>query len=68
VVGKYPDGTSAIVEASAGEGWVILSGVHPGAPESWRGGMTFTIPSSLDNTYAAKLVDAALRRTRLAQF
>jgi hypothetical protein len=68
VVGKYPDETPAIVEAPVGEGWVILSGVHPEAPESWRGGMTFTTPASLDNAYAAKLIDAALRRTRLAHF
>jgi len=68
VVAKYPDGTPAIVESSVGEGWVILSGVHPEAPESWRRGMTFTTPATLDNTYAAKLIDAALRRTHLAHF
>ena len=68
VVGKYPDGTPAIVEASVGEGWAILSGVHPEAPESWRGGMTFTTPASLDNAYLAMLIDAALRRTPLAHF
>jgi len=68
VVGKYPDGTPAIVEASVGGGWVILSGVHPEAPESWRGGMTFMTPASLDNAYAAMLIDAALRRTPLAHF
>ena len=68
VIGKYPDGTPAIVEASVGEGWVILSGVHPEAPESWRRGMTFLTPASLDNMYAAKLIDAALQRTRLAHF
>ena len=33
VVGKYPDGTSAIVEGTSGSGWVILCGVHPEAPE-----------------------------------
>lgn len=68
VVGKYPDGTPAIVETSVGEGWVILSGVHPEAPESWRAGMTFVTPASQDNAYAAKLIDAALRRTPLAHF
>jgi glutamine amidotransferase-like uncharacterized protein len=31
VVGKYPDGTPAIVEGTAGEGWAILVGVHPEA-------------------------------------
>jgi glutamine amidotransferase PdxT len=59
VVGKYPDGTPAIVEASVGEGWVILSGVHPEAPESWRGGINFMTPARLDNAYAARLIDAA---------
>jgi hypothetical protein len=68
VVAKYPDGTPAIVEARAGEGWVVLSGVHPEAPESWRRGMTFMTPASLDNAYAAKLIDAVLRRTRLEHF
>ena len=68
VVGKYPDGTPAIVEGSVGKGWVILSGVHPEAPESWRRGMTFVTPATLDNTYAAKLIHAALRQTRLAHF
>lgn len=29
VVGKYPDGTPALVEGTSGKGWVILSGVHP---------------------------------------
>ena len=60
VVGKYPDGTPAIVEGTFGSGWVILTGVHPEAPASWRRGMTFTTPASADNAYA---VDAYPRRT-----
>jgi hypothetical protein len=32
VIGKYPDGTPAIVEGTFGSGWVILTGVHPGGP------------------------------------
>lgn len=68
VVAKYPDGTPAIVEGSVGEGWAILCGVHPEASESWRGGMKFLTPASLDNAYARKLIDAALRRTPLAHY
>ena len=34
VVGKYPDGTPAVVQGNCKNGWVILSGVHPEAPES----------------------------------
>jgi hypothetical protein len=64
-VGRYPDGTPAIVEGTFGTGWVILSGVHPEAPASWRGGMTFKTPASADNAYAATLVRAALDKTWL---
>jgi glutamine amidotransferase-like uncharacterized protein len=68
VVGKYPDGTPAVVEGTFGSGWVILSGVHPEAPESWRHGMTFTTPASEDNAYAGMLIQAALNRTSLAHY
>ena len=65
VLGKYPDGTPAVVEGTFGQGWVILTGVHPEAPESWRRGMTFTTPVSADNAYAATLIRSALNRTSL---
>lgn len=68
VVGKYPDGTPAIVEGMSGKGWVILCGVHPEAPESWRHGMTFTTPSSSANAYAGTLIDAALNGTWLPHY
>ena len=68
VVGKYPDGTPAIVEGTSGNGWVILSGVHPEAPASWRRGMTFTTPVDVDNAYAATLINAALNRTWLPHY
>ncbi len=67
-VGKYPDGTPAIVEGSVGKGWVILSGVHPEAPESWRHGMNFNTPVSDDTAYARMLIFAALNRTHLTHF
>jgi hypothetical protein len=68
VVGKYPDGTPAVVEGTSGNGWVILSGVHPEAPANWRHGMTFTTPVDVDNAYAATLIDAALNRTWLPHY
>jgi glutamine amidotransferase-like uncharacterized protein len=68
VVGKYPDGTPAIVEGASGKGWVILTGVHPEAPESWRRGMTFTAPASVANAYAGTLIEAALHRTSLPHY
>jgi glutamine amidotransferase-like uncharacterized protein len=68
VVGRYPDGTPAIVEGMSGKGWVILSGVHPEAPAGWRRGMTFTTPADVDNAYAGTLIDAALHRTWLPHY
>jgi hypothetical protein len=68
VVAKYPDGTPAIAEGTFGDGWAILSGIHPEAPEGWRHGMTFTTLASVDNAYAATLIDAALNRKWLAHY
>src|SRR5215813_5620139 len=68
VVGRYPDGTPAIVEGTSGHGWVILTGIHPEAPESWRHGMTFATPASEDNAYAATLIRAALDRISLSHY
>lgn len=68
VVGKYPDGTPAIVEGPVGQGWIILSGVHPEAPVSWRRGLTFNTPVSADAAYAERLIIAALERTTLSHY
>lgn len=65
VVGKYPDGTPAIVEGTSGKGFVILTGVHAEAPENWRHGMKFTTPASAANDYAGTLIEAALNGTWL---
>jgi glutamine amidotransferase-like uncharacterized protein len=68
VVGKYPDGSPAIVQGTFGSGWLILSGVHPEAPESWRRDMTFTTPANVDNAYAGTLIHAALNREPLSHY
>jgi len=68
VVGKYPDGTPAIVQGTFGNGCVILTGVHPEAPASWRRGMTFHTSASEDHDYAWTLIDAALNRTSLPHY
>jgi hypothetical protein len=68
VVGKYPDGTPAVVEGESGQGWMILVGVHPEAPETWRRGMTFTTPASIANAHAETLVRAALTRSSLPHY
>jgi glutamine amidotransferase-like uncharacterized protein len=68
VVGRYPDGTPAVVQGQSGDGWIILCGVHPEAPESWRGGMDFTTPASVDHAYAVTLIRSALDRRPLPHF
>ena len=68
IVGKYPNGQSAIVEGYWGSGFVILSGVHPEAPASWRTGMNFTTPLSVDLAYAGTLVTSALNRKMLPHY
>ena len=67
-VATYPDGTPAIVEGEVGDGWVILTGIHPEAPESWRRGLTFRTPVSENNAYAASLIEAALHGVRLQHY
>ncbi len=68
VVGKYPDGTPAIVEGTSGSGWVVLTGVHPEAPARWRWGMSFHTPVTVDHAYAATLIRAAFNGTSLPHY
>jgi Biotin-protein ligase, N terminal len=68
VVAKYPDGTPAVVQGTFGAGWIVLAGIHPEAPDSWRGGMTFSTPASVANAYAAALIDAAFNRRPMAHY
>ncbi|HLH53287.1 MAG TPA: BPL-N domain-containing protein [Verrucomicrobiae bacterium] len=68
IVGKYPDGTPAIVQGTRGAGWVILCGVHPEAPASWRQGMDFNTPVTADTAFACTLIHAALNRDVLPHF
>ena len=67
-VSKYPDGTPAMVEGKSGNGWVMLSGVHPEAPANWRTGMTFKTPLATDLAYAGTLITAALNGTTLTHY
>ncbi len=67
-IGRYPDGTPAVVQGTFGNGWVILSGVHPEAPADWRRRMTFQTPVDVDHAYAAALIRAALNRESLPTY
>ena len=68
VVAKFPDGTPAIVEGQSGKGFVIFTGVHPEAAQSWRGPFAFSTPVTVDVAYASTIVQAALNGTPLPSF
>ena len=68
VVAKFPDGSPAIVQGESGKGFVIFTGVHLEAPESWRGSMSFATPTSVDLAYAGTLFNAVLSGTQLPHF
>lgn len=68
VVARYPDGTPAVAQGAAGKGWIVLTGTHPEAPESWRGGMRFSTPAREDQDYAGRLIVAALNGQRLGRY
>lgn len=66
VLARYRDGRPAITQAAAGNGFVVLSGVHPEAPENWKSGLSDGDGSDYD--LAWKLVEAALLRAPLRAF
>ena len=68
VVGKFPDGTPAIVQGQSGKGFVIFTGVHPEAPANWFGPMMQQDSVNVDQAYAGTLVKAALTGVPLPHF
>jgi glutamine amidotransferase-like uncharacterized protein len=68
VVARYPDGTPAIAQGAVGKGWVLLSGIHPEAPDNWRRGMKFRTSTTDANAYALTLIRAALDGAALPHF
>jgi Biotin-protein ligase, N terminal len=68
IVGRYPNGSPAVVEGWSGKGYVVLSGVHPEAPADWRYGMHFTSSVAADNGFAKSLVWAAMKGEYLAHY
>lgn len=68
VISKFPDGTPAAVEGTFGNGWVMLTGIHPEAPANWRRGLSFRTSPETNIAYAAKLIRAALNRESLPHY
>lgn len=67
-ISKYPDGSAAMIQVQSGNGFVVLSGPHPEAPQSWRDEENLVDTDGLDTDIAWNLINAALTRSRLAAF
>lgn len=68
VIARYPDGSAAITQADAGKGFVVLSGLHPEAPQDWRTGAGLVDSDGLDLDVAWSLIQSAANRTRAAVY
>lgn len=68
VVAKYPDGTPAITQLRAGQGFVILSGLHPAAVPEVISDLSLSDSDGLDHDLAWKMLDSAIRRKAMNAF
>jgi len=68
VVATFPDGTPAVAQGKVGNGWVLLLGTHPEAPDSWRDGLHFGTSGTASRAYASTLIAAALEAKPLQHF
>jgi glutamine amidotransferase-like uncharacterized protein len=68
VVATYTDGAPAVAQGKFGSGSVLLLGIHPEAPDSWRDGLHFSTPGTDARAYAATLITAALNATPLQHY
>jgi hypothetical protein len=68
VVARYPNGQASITETWAGNGFVVLSGPHPAAPQSIRGEFGLSDSDGLDLDLAWTLIEAALQEKMLPAF
>jgi glutamine amidotransferase-like uncharacterized protein len=68
VVARYPNGDAAISQARSGQGFVVLSAVHPAAPPSVASSFGLTDGDGADTELAWQLIRAALERAPLPAF
>ncbi|MBI3556663.1 MAG: hypothetical protein HY074_10405 [Deltaproteobacteria bacterium] len=68
VIAKYPTGDAAISQMWSGNGFLILSGVHPGAPQSTRRYFSLVDSDGTDFDLAWTLLEAAINQKALPTF
>jgi hypothetical protein len=67
VVARYENGEPAISETWAGKGYVVISGPHPEAPQSWRGTAGYD-SDGLDYDIAIQMITAALKKAPMPTY
>ena len=67
-VAKFPNHAEAIGEDFVGNGFVILSGVHPEAALNWGVSGYTAAEQTVDNNYAVTLIKAAYNRSLLPHY
>lgn len=68
VIAKYPTGDAAISQMKSGNGWVVLSGVHPAAPQSLIDEFGLNDPDGTSFDIAWKLLNDAIHVQPLPTF
>jgi glutamine amidotransferase-like uncharacterized protein len=62
VIAKYPNGEAAISQIWSGNGFVILSAVHPTASDATLAALTGIPSDGNDQAFAWQLIDAAIHQ------
>ncbi len=68
VIAKYPDGSPAITQLWSGNGFVILSGVHPTATQSMLNSLGMVSSDGVHLTLVWELLNSALQQKPLPAF
>jgi glutamine amidotransferase-like uncharacterized protein len=68
VVARYPTGDPAITQLRSGEGFVLISAVHPAAPTSAKSSLGVTDSDGFDGELTWELIDSALRARALPAY
>ena len=68
-IAKYADTQQpAIIQTSAGKGFVVIAGPHPEAPEEWRTKLGLQDPDGIDQEIAWQMIDAAVTQIPLPAY
>ena len=68
VIVRYADWSPAVTQINSGQGYVIVSGLHPAATEPILNALGINDPEAIDPEFAWQLLDAGIRRSPLPAF